>query len=122
MIFVVQKHHAVKRGLHYDFRLEYKGVLRSWAITRNNPPPETAGRVTMIRVEDHPLEWANFEGIIPEGEYGAGPVEIWDSGTYNFRKSPTEKKWSINLSGNLLQGNYTVLSIREKIYYLIKKK
>lgn len=121
-IFVVQKHKAEKRGLHYDFRLEYNNVLRSWAITGNNPPPKIAGRVTMIRVEDHPLEWANFEGSIPEGEYGAGTVEIWDKGIYQFRNPPAEKKWSINLFGSILQGAYTVLSIREKVYYLIKKK
>jgi DNA ligase D-like protein (predicted 3'-phosphoesterase) len=122
LIFVVQKHKAKKRGLHYDFRLEHNKKLRSWAITGNNPPPKMAGRVTMIRVEDHPLEWAHFEGIIPEGEYGAGSVEIWDKGTYEFRNHPTEKKWSITLFGNILKGAYTILAIREKVYYLIKKK
>jgi len=76
----------------------------------------------MIKVEDHPLEWANFEGEIPPDEYGAGPVEIWDKGTYTFRRNPTEKKWSIYLSGARLKGAYTVLHIRDKIYYLIKKK
>ena len=113
---------AEKRGLHYDFRLEYNNVLRSWAITGNNPPPSSAGRVTMIRVDDHPLEWAEFEGSIPPGEYGAGPVEIWDKGTYIFRKKSADKKWSITLLGNKLKGDYSVIHIRDRVYYLIKKK
>ncbi|HUX98055.1 MAG TPA: DNA polymerase ligase N-terminal domain-containing protein [Candidatus Deferrimicrobium sp.] len=121
-VFVVQKHTAEKRGLHYDFRLQDEKLLRSWAITGHNAPPTKAARISMIRVEDHPLDWAEFEGNIPHGEYGAGTVEIWDKGTFTFRNSPTEKKWSITLSGTKLQGDYSVLQVRDKIYYLIKKK
>lgn len=121
-IFVVQKHVADKRGLHYDFRLQDGNVLRSWAITGKSTPPTKAGRVSMIRVEDHPLEWANFEGNIPEGEYGAGSVATWDRGTFDHRNPPSEKKWSISMNGRKLQGSYTILHVREKIYYLIKKK
>lgn len=76
----------------------------------------------MIRVEDHPMDWAEFKGTIPSGEYGAGTVEIWDKGTYIFRSEPTESKWSITISGVKLTGEYSILKIREKIYYLIRKK
>jgi len=121
-LYIVQKHTAEKRGLHYDFRLEYAGELRSWALTGHTVPPAKAGRVTMIRVEDHPMEWADFQGTIPSGEYGAGTVEMWDKGTFTFRSEPSESKWSITISGTKLQGDYTILKVREKIYYLIKKK
>lgn len=121
-LYLVQKHTAEKRGLHYDFRLEYKDVLRSWALTGHTAPPTKAGRVSMIRVEDHPMDWAEFKGTIPSGEYGAGTVEIWDKGTYIFRSEPTESKWSITISGVKLTGEYSILKIREKIYYLIRKK
>ena len=121
-MFVVQEHKAEKRGLHYDFRLEYKNTLRSWAITGNSPPPIKAGRVSMVRVEDHSIDWSKFEGTIPTGEYGAGTVKIWDKGTFTFRKDPIETKWSITMSGAKLKGDYTILQVRAKIYYLIKKK
>jgi len=121
-LYIVQKHVAEKRGLHYDFRLQYKDVLRSWAVTGNNEPPTEAGRVTMIRVEDHPIDWADFQGVIPTGDYGAGTVETWDKGTYTFRSDPSESKWSITIYGTKLMGDYSILRIREKTYYLIKKK
>ena len=121
-LYIVQKHTAEKRGLHYDFRLEYNNKLRSWALTGHIAPPTKAGRVTMIRVEDHDPEWADFQGTIPSGEYGAGTVEIWDKGTYTFRSKPSESKWSITISGTKLKGDYSILKTREKIYYLIRKK
>ena len=121
-LYIVQKHTAEKRGLHYDFRLEYEKVLRSWALTGHTAPPTKAGRVTMIRVEDHPMDWADFQGTIPSGEYGAGTVEIWDKGTYTFRSEPSESKWSVTISGTQLKGDYSILKTREKIYYLIRKK
>jgi bifunctional non-homologous end joining protein LigD len=103
--FVIQEHHA--RHLHYDLRLERDGVLKSWAVPKGIP--ETAGEKHLaVAVEDHPLEYASFEGEIAKGEYGAGTVSIWDRGTYDT-KHWDEKKIEVMLHGNRLNGMYVLV-------------
>ncbi|MFH1645909.1 MAG: DNA polymerase ligase N-terminal domain-containing protein [Candidatus Omnitrophota bacterium] len=109
-IFVVQKHNA--SHLHYDFRLEKEGVLKSWAIPKE--PPEVSGvRRLAIEVEDHDLDYADFEGEIPEGHYGAGTVEIWDKGTYDLIKVE-EKEIVFDLHGKRLTGQYCLVRFTPK--------
>ncbi len=118
--FVVQEHQA--RRLHWDLRLEMAGVLRSWAVPKS--PPVTAGvRRLAIQVEDHPLEYATFEGRIPDGEYGAGTVKIWDKGTYEATKV-TEGKIMLVFHGEKLRGPYVMIKTKfaEDSWLLFKMK
>ena len=104
-IFVIQEHHA--SHLHWDFRLEIGGVLKSWAIPKQ--PPRTKGiKRLAIAVEDHLKSYANFEGEIPEGEYGAGKVKIWDKGTYKLIEKD-KKKIEFELNGKKLSGKYVLV-------------
>jgi bifunctional non-homologous end joining protein LigD len=107
--FVIQEHHA--RRLHYDFRLERDGVLVSWAVPKNLPET-TAVNHLAVHTEDHPLEYGSFEGSIPKGEYGAGKVIIWDSGTYDaekFNDSAENGEVIVNLHGSRISGRYALI-------------
>lgn len=107
-IFVVQKHHATR--LHWDLRLEMNGILKSWAVPKG-PPLEVGVKRLAVQVEDHPLDYANFEGTIPEGEYGAGTVAIWDYGTYEPTKV-SEEKIMVVFNGEKLKGSYVMIKTR----------
>ena len=121
--FVIQKHSA--RSLHYDFRLEAQGVLKSWAVP-TGPSTNPKDKRLATRVEDHPLEWGDFEGVIAKGQYGAGPVIVWDRGTYRNQTRSKGKEIplevgierghvSVWLEGEKLQGGYALtLVAREK--------
>jgi bifunctional non-homologous end joining protein LigD len=105
-VFVVQRHAA--RRLHYDFRLERNGALASWAVPKGIPL-ERGDRRLAVHVEDHPLEYASFEGTIPAGEYGAGTVEIWDRGTYELLEEKRDGGLTVRLRGERLDGVWTLV-------------
>ena len=116
--FVVQEHHATH--LHWDFRMEMDGVLKSWAVPKG-PPEEPGIRRLAVQVEDHPVEYIDFEGEIAEGEYGAGTVSIWDSGTFDLEERD-EKKLVFVLHGSRLTGGYALIHTREKQWIMLKRK
>jgi bifunctional non-homologous end joining protein LigD len=122
-IFVVQRHDA--RRLHYDFRLERNGALASWAVPKGIPL-ESGQRNLAVHVEDHPLDYAGFEGEIPQGQYGAGQVEIWDKGTYELVEEKKDGGLTVRLEGERLQGTWALvpakLSGDAKNWLLIKKR
>src|ERR1700676_2282708 len=114
LTYVVQKHRAT--NLHYDFRLEYNGVLLSWAVPKGPSLDPSVKRLAM-RVEDHPLDYANFEGVIPEGEYGGGTVMVWDNGTWTAESEDVEKALKagdlkFNLQGKKLRGSWVLVRTR----------
>ena len=104
-IFVIHKHFA--SHLHWDLRLEMEGVLKSWAVPKE-PSTKKGIKRLAIQVEDHSLSYADFEGEIPEGMYGAGKVEIWDKGSYELLKKST-KEIKINLHGKKLKGEFVLV-------------
>jgi DNA ligase D-like protein (predicted 3'-phosphoesterase) len=116
--FVVQKHDATR--LHYDFRLEMDEALKSWAIPKELPTVPNIKRLA-VEVEDHPVSYITFEGTIPEGEYGAGTVEIWDKGTYTL-KSRSNNKIVFTLHGQKLAGDYILVRFKEDKNWLFFKK
>jgi DNA ligase D-like protein (predicted 3'-phosphoesterase) len=132
-VFVVQKHDASR--LHYDFRLEVDGVLKSWAIPKG-PSMNTRDKRLAVPTEDHPLEYRDFEGIIPEGEYGAGRVIVWDTGTFRnitkrdgqlvpLHQAIENGQVAIWLEGKKLKGGFALTRIRDgkkPIWLLVKKR
>jgi DNA ligase D-like protein (predicted 3'-phosphoesterase) len=109
-IFVVHEHDA--SHLHYDLRLEMGGVLRSWAVPKEPPEKEGVKRLA-IQTEDHPVEYADFEGIIPEGMYGAGAVRIWDKGEFSLEEE-TGDRLLFELRGRKLTGRYALIKTKFK--------
>jgi bifunctional non-homologous end joining protein LigD len=133
--FVIQKHDA--SSLHYDFRLEMKGVLKSWAVPKG-PSLNPADKRLAMMVEDHPYDYRTFEGIIPEGNYGGGTVIVWDEGFYEpmnvegLTKEEQEKlllkqlyagDLKIHMKGKKIKGNYALFRLKrdEKSWLLVKK-
>lgn len=108
LIYVIQRHQA--RRLHWDLRLEDDGSLKSWAIPKE-PPAEAGIRRLAVQVEDHTIEYADFEGTIPEGEYGAGTVEIWDKGTYHPLETDRVKR-IFEIRGRKLKGKFCLIKIK----------
>jgi len=133
-IFVIQKHDA--SSLHYDFRIEVDGVLKSWAVPKG-PSTNPKERKLAMPTEDHPLDYANFEGIIPENQYGGGTVMVWDAGTYeninkdeNGNEIPVVKSLKkgevkISLNGKKIKGGYALIKTskgKDARWMLIKMK
>ena len=124
--FVVQKHGATR--LHYDFRLEWNGVLLSWAVPKGPSMDPVVKRLSMA-VEDHPLDYADFEGIIPAGEYGGGTVMVWDRGTYESKEPDVGKAWrdgriDFTLHGKKLRGDFLLVRTggRDSHSWLLMKR
>jgi bifunctional non-homologous end joining protein LigD len=122
-IFVVQRHDA--RRLHYDFRLERNGALASWAVPKG-VPLEPGEQHLAVHVEDHPLEYARFQGEIPKGQYGAGTVEIWDSGTYELVDEKRNGGLTVRLHGKRLDGVWALVPARldgkEQNWLIVRKR
>ncbi len=121
-VFVIQRHDATR--LHYDLRLEMDGVLASWALPKGLPL-EVGQRYLAVHTEDHPMEYATFSGVIPKGQYGAGTMEIWDTGSYELVERKRDGGLTVHLHGGRLEGLWTLVPARlggdEKNWLVIKK-
>lgn len=120
-LFVVHEHHA--RHLHYDLRLEIGGALKSWAVPKG-PSTDPKVKRLAVHVDDHDLSYGSFEGVIPEGQYGAGTVRIWDKGRFTLKAgSVPEGKLEFTLFGEKLKGDFVLVRMKgkEKEWLLIKK-
>jgi len=111
LLYVIQKHRAT--ALHYDFRIEWNGVLLSWAVPKGPSPDPSIKRLAM-QVEDHPLDYAAFEGVIPEGEYGGGTVMIWDQGTWTPEQQDVDAALAkgdlkMHIHGKKLKGSWVLV-------------
>lgn len=124
-MFVIQKHRAT--ALHYDFRLEADGVLKSWAVPKGPSLDPKVKRLAM-QVEDHPVDYAKFEGVIPEGEYGGGTVMVWDYGTYkpeettNVSEALRKGELKFSLNGKKLKGSWVLVRTRDRQWLLMKHR
>jgi len=116
--FVIHRHQA--RHLHYDLRLEMDGVLKSWAVPKGAPLEPGVKRLA-VQVEDHPIDYIDFAGQIPEGQYGAGSVEIWDSGEFELTKKGADYL-EFTMNGKKLSGDYVLVHTDSKNWLLIKRK
>ena len=123
--FVIQQHHAT--SMHYDFRLEVAEAFRSWAVPKG-PSMDPRDKRLAMAVDDHALSWGDFEGVIPKGEYGAGPVIVWDRGTYeNLREETMEDALaaghaSFRLDGEKLHGGWSLRQIEGRRWLLVKRR
>jgi len=108
--FVIQKHQA--SSLHYDFRLELDGVLKSWAVSKNLPSKVKMKRLA-VQTEDHPVDYLEFQGAIPEGNYGAGKVMIWDQGDFDLEKREADEI-VFHLHGKKLTGRYALIKLNKQ--------
>ena len=104
-VYVIQEHHASR--LHWDLRFEIDQTLKSWALPKE-PPQKIGERRLAVSVDDHPIEYALFEGEIPKGNYGAGKVKIWDNGTFDVLEN-SKKKLAVNIHGSRLRGKYCLI-------------
>jgi len=117
-VYVIQKHKS--RRLHWDLRLEFDGVLKSWAVPKE-PSTDPNVRRLAVQVEDHPIEYACFEGVIPEGNYGAGTVKIWDRGTFETI-DVKNNKIIFKINGKKLKGTYVLVRFKPPNNWLFFKK